>query len=668
MEITKSNFTEKLDDVAEAISQASFLAIDGEFTGLDKPGYSHTNPFDTPQERYMKLRKGSLDFLLVQVGVCAFKFQEETQSYEARPFNFYVFPRPYTRQAPDRRFLCQSSSIEFLVQQGFDFNKLFYEGIPYLTPAQEDGLKECLNLKHQMFAKFSSPAFTSPVSGEGPGKGPIQIPEEQKEFVANTCDKVSKFIDDSTENVLSLPPCNGFQRKLTFQSIRAKFSSVHLETKTGEKKERFIVVTKVANDEELKKKEKDKQNAEIMELEEAVGFTKVMRLIAQSGKPVVGHNMMLDVMHLLNHFCFPLPQELEEFKAMVRSSLPRLFDTKHIASTHPFRDLIPYTVLGNLQQTLEKEPFTPAKVELPEEFLRYKDATDKYHEAGYDAYVTGSIFATLANHLGKKLDHPTPVVEASSKLLDPFRNKLFLMRIADIPFLNLAGPDLEPSRDHVFHLSFRKEWKSSDINNLFGAYGNVHISWINELSAFVSLYKKDNADAVMKAMGETTTLYRLVPYKVYKNSLAAAAASAESTTQSPPTSSSSSSSTPLAAASFPSPAAGASRTPVPLVPVAGISSSSSFSTPRARKRPSPVNGQEETGGWLQSDGKRQCTGDTVDTTAPGMDCEEEIPPVVPRTQLESNASKSEGQLTQERDKTDAAEADSTGMFAVPKDW
>lgn len=43
-----------------------------------------------------------------------------------------------------------------------------------------------------------------------------------------------------------------------------RFSSVHLETKTGYKKERFIVVTRVGNDEELKKKEKEKQNAEIV--------------------------------------------------------------------------------------------------------------------------------------------------------------------------------------------------------------------------------------------------------------------------------------------------------------------------------------------------------------------------------------------------------------------
>ena len=46
--------------------------------------------------------------------------------------------------------------------------------------------------------------------------------------------------------------------------VDSRFSSVHLETKTGEKKERYMVVTKVASDEELKKKEKDKQNLEIV--------------------------------------------------------------------------------------------------------------------------------------------------------------------------------------------------------------------------------------------------------------------------------------------------------------------------------------------------------------------------------------------------------------------
>lgn len=62
---------------------------------------------------------------------------------------------------------------------------LLSQGIPYMTPSQEETMREALNSKHQAFAKLSSPAFFSPDGNEiGPGKGPIQIPDEQKEFIA----------------------------------------------------------------------------------------------------------------------------------------------------------------------------------------------------------------------------------------------------------------------------------------------------------------------------------------------------------------------------------------------------------------------------------------------------------------------------------------------------
>ena len=53
-----------------------------------------------------------------------------------------------------------------------------------------------------------------------------------------------------------------------------------------------------------------------------------------------------------------------------------------------------------------------------------------------------------------------------SPLVSPFLNKLYLMRIADIPYMNLAGEDLKPDRDHVFHISFPAEWKTADIGLL----------------------------------------------------------------------------------------------------------------------------------------------------------------------------------------------------------
>lgn len=45
--------------------------------------------------------------------------------YVARTWNFYVFPHSYGGQ--DRRFTCQASSLEFLAEHKFNFNKFVHE-------------------------------------------------------------------------------------------------------------------------------------------------------------------------------------------------------------------------------------------------------------------------------------------------------------------------------------------------------------------------------------------------------------------------------------------------------------------------------------------------------------------------------------------------------------
>ena len=57
--------------------------------------------------------------------------------------------RPFGRGAPDRRFLSQTSSIDFLIGQGFDFNKLFKEGVSYLLPSELEKLKEGLKERQE---------------------------------------------------------------------------------------------------------------------------------------------------------------------------------------------------------------------------------------------------------------------------------------------------------------------------------------------------------------------------------------------------------------------------------------------------------------------------------------------------------------------------------------
>uniref|UniRef100_A0A8I3NHB8 Poly(A)-specific ribonuclease PARN n=1 Tax=Canis lupus familiaris TaxID=9615 RepID=A0A8I3NHB8_CANLF len=466
MEIIRSNFKSNLHKVYEAIEEADFFAIDGEFSGIsDGPSVTAlTNGFDTPEER----------------------------------------------SSPDVKFVCQSSSIDFLASQGFDFNKVFCNGIPYLNHEEERQLREQYDEKRLQSNGAGALSYVSPNTS----KCPVTIPEDQKKFIDQVVEKIENLLQSEESKNLDLEPCTGFQRKLIYQTLSWKYpKGIHVDTLETEKKERYIVISKV-DEEERKRREQQKLAKEQEELNDAVGFSRVIHAIANSGKLVIGHNMLLDVMHTVHQFYCPLPADLNEFKEMTTCVFPRLLDTKLMASTQPFKDIINNTSLAELEKRLKETPFNPPKVESAEGFPSYDTATEQLHEAGYDAYITGLCFISMANYLGSFLSPPKIHVSARSKLIEPFFNKLFLMRVMDIPYLNLEGPDLQPKRDHVLHVTFPKEWKTSDLYQLFSAFGNIHISWIDDTSAFVSLSQPEQVQIAVNT-SKYAESYRIQTYAQY---------------------------------------------------------------------------------------------------------------------------------------------------------
>lgn len=512
MEVTRKNFKECLNTVYGAIEEADFLAIDGEFSGIsDGPNVSAlTNGLDTPEERYTKLKKHSMDFLLFQFGLCTFKYDLKESKYVTKTFNFYIFPKPFNRTSPDIKFICQSSSIDFLASQGFDFNKVFCHGIPYLNQEEETQLREQTEERRNQHANgVGTPSFVSPSSS----KGPAHVPEEHKEFINRVVGKIEALFTSDDKSV-DLEPCTGFQRKLIYQTLNWKFpKGIHVETVETEKKERYIQVSKV-DEEERKKIEQQKLEKEQEELNDAVGFSRVIHAISKSGKLVVGHNMLLDVMHTIHQFCCPLPEDLQDFKEVTMCVFPRLLDTKLMASTQPFKELITSTSLAELEKQLKETPFKPPQVEAAEGFPGYTTAQEQLHEAGYDAYITGLCFISMANYLGSFLTPPKSYISARSKLIEPFFNKLFLMRIIDIPYLNISGPDLQPKRDHVLYVTFPKEWKTSDLYQLFSAFGNIQVSWMDDTSAFVSLSQTDQVQIAVNTSRYAES-YKIQTYAEY---------------------------------------------------------------------------------------------------------------------------------------------------------
>lgn len=502
MEVTKKNFPQILEELEHVIPASAFLAIDGEFTGLSKG--EEVTAFDTPALYYEKLRKGSLEFLIIQVGLCAFMYDETEKKFTHKAYNFYVFPKPPDQRGTEKCFKSQVSSIHFLVENGFDFNKLYRDGIPYLRQDEEKRLREKLDEKHKASGSVKT-------CNNGDSTDVIPVPADKVEFIEDMCSRIKSFMSEEGTEELTLEGCNGFVRKLMYQVVPERFSGVRLETRKVTGGDRVLVASRLGTHEEEQQRVKDLQQAEIQDLDSAVGFSRVIRMISQSGKLLIGHNMLLDIILIINQFCTELPESYLEFKQMVSFLFPRLLDTKYMSFCEPFKSLVSSTVLGHLQKTLSEPPFKSIKADPAEDAYGYNTDCDKYHEAGYDAYVTGMCFLAMAQHLGLKLTSEKLLLSASP-LLKPFFNRLYLMRVLDHPFISIDENDPELPRDHVFHVTFPKEWKTHDLIQLFSPFGRVFIAWLSDTSAYVSLENRDQAKLVLRTLTQSDT-YRVISYK-----------------------------------------------------------------------------------------------------------------------------------------------------------
>lgn len=484
MEVIQSNFQTVLTELDDVLKKATFLAIDGEFTGLNSG--LDARPFDTPSQYYDKIRSGSMNFLLIQFGLSVFTYDETINKYKHQSYNFYVFPRGNNRSAPDCRFMCQSSSILFLSNQGFDFNKLFRSGIPYLTPTEEEKMVKRLDEKR--------------LTREN-GLEMIPIPDGDKPQIDEICSKVEEFLRSDADELL-IDRCNAYIRRIMFQEVRIRWPhKVRMESKIDGALQ-GLVIFKLGSKDEEEKKETSRREKENIAIKEAVGLTALFRKIADSRKLIVGHNMLLDLCHMVRQFFGPLPENYSEFKALIHSLFPKLIDTKIIAQSSMLKSYIPSSVLSHVFETLGKEPFTTPEV-IPVENRSYNSAA--YHEAGYDAFVTGMSFISMTNFLSKnkigeqqtglsQFDNMT-LLQVSS-VINPFLNKLLIVGFKESQYMNLIGNDPSPNRDHVFHVTFTKDRKISDISQLFHKYGGAYVSWINDTTAYVSLNRREQVSVL----------------------------------------------------------------------------------------------------------------------------------------------------------------------------
>ncbi|KFV95776.1 Poly(A)-specific ribonuclease PARN-like domain-containing protein 1, partial [Eurypyga helias] len=398
-------------------------ALDMEFTGLHStsPRSGEPSLFDSPAERYLKARRSVQRFTVPQLGLAIFS-NEKSNKYVVHSYNFFLFPS--TLGAADVEFTLSASAVQFLSHYGFDYNKFARDGIPYMNEAQEKILSQYL------------------LAGSWKVSSALDRSVLKKAIDEVTC-WVAAAEEEDTMILQDLSGSQMFEVQLV---LRQGLQNVWTQP-IGDKK---VMVKKVSPQHRrvLENSSYDCCRKEFILLS-ARGFTNLFQTLVKAKKPLVGHNMLMDLMHLHEKFYKPLPESYEEFKRNIHNLFPVLLDTKTVTKSiwkkYPFpraSSLVEvYAVLcsSNLNA---KDPACP-EIVLASDCSRY--AEKKYpHEAGYDAFLCGSVLLKSAHLLlGRSRDDAVEADPSFSQyltVLAEYLNKVNVIR-GGVSSINFSGED-----------------------------------------------------------------------------------------------------------------------------------------------------------------------------------------------------------------------------------
>ncbi|XP_010273436.1 PREDICTED: poly(A)-specific ribonuclease PARN isoform X2 [Nelumbo nucifera] len=493
--VTKTNFESALEDLRRHVRDADFVSFDLEMTGVTSAPWRDSFEFDRFDVRYLKVKDSAEKFAVVQFGVCPFRWDASKESFVAHPHNFYIFPRKeLTVDGPAYEFLCQTSSIDFLAKHQFDFNACIHEGISYLSRAQEAESLRCLNLAHGGEISNSGSHLEDFKDIPLVRTADILFTERMKNRFSEWRDgllcsttrqsQLEGQIKDSKQQLqtvfFKMRPAltlNGFtshQLRLIQLVIRKHFKDLAYVRVYGDdsSEQKLVVYTDSEDDKDLLLKHLKDEFFEQKErkVKNALGFRQVIDLLSSEKKLLVGHNCFLDIAHIYNKFFGPLPATVEEFVSSVHENFPYIIDTKHLLNVESviqhlmkkkstslssaFSLLCPQIAFASRSSALASHPFVKVEVQVDEMRSSNWNSGAK-HEAGYDAFMTGCVFAQVCRHLDinfQVLSLPTELV--NSEKLQKHINLLYLSwNNGDV--INLSSRDIS-SQSFVSHNHIRR--------------------------------------------------------------------------------------------------------------------------------------------------------------------------------------------------------------------
>jgi len=141
MDVDRVAFQPRLLQILESLSQAHFVSIDLELSGVSSKPAAARNT-QTLQARYAELKQAAERYQVLQIGLTFAHYDEDRQIYVLRPYNFPLNPLFDEDLDLERIFSFQSGAVDFLLSHGFNLEEPFKNGVPYLSRDEEKLAKQ----------------------------------------------------------------------------------------------------------------------------------------------------------------------------------------------------------------------------------------------------------------------------------------------------------------------------------------------------------------------------------------------------------------------------------------------------------------------------------------------------------------------------------------------
>ncbi|XP_074598516.1 pre-piRNA 3'-exonuclease trimmer-like [Brevipalpus obovatus] len=569
MWVGRNNFDEVYPDIVESIDKCTFLAIDLEFTGLFL-SKDDQSLFDSLEKRYEKMKYCVQRFIPCQFGLSIYTKDGDQNRYNTKSYSFFSFPE--TQGNDIKNITVDIEAMEFLAAHDFDFNKLLYDGLPYLNAEQEAACRKKLynGDRIELPISFAEEINETSLKIEDWVKKTKQNIKRDASFIhlRKDLEKISHFKPTSpqpskSKNATSSNKTNGTciktpdscpwgtdsidlesaarpKMEVDFQSISINQFTHYLILR--ELRERFPSVWIVRDQSKFKiywvtSEEREKLVSATFENEieslinSCLGLTKVIRAMIAAHKPIVGNNMMFDLVMFFQHFIEPLPVTLKDFRGKILEYFPAVYDVKSIVFNMKkdcldVEDFLESRDLFSLYRNL-KDPEFMVKTKFQPSIFKEKseekkeDEIERPHDAGFDAYMTGYTFVRIATLIATKVnwnDGPVDWPDIQAALV-PFRYKVNLIRAA-FHFMDLAAENQDRVRPFWLVLSPRNNFEKlteDEVEDLLAKFERPEYRKINDRQYLVAVSSFRTVRDILQRFREDKN-YKIAKYNKFQHS------------------------------------------------------------------------------------------------------------------------------------------------------